>query len=94
MQCLCAVGEDRGQWVSYKSPDRRAALLAMWLRTQHALSGEWPEARTAARDALVAAGVLAERIVFATGWGKLYPVCMQAGENCWAQNRRAHFSRW
>jgi len=38
--------------------------------------------------------VLADRIVFATGWGKLYPVCMQAGENCWAQNRRAHFSRW
>jgi peptidoglycan-associated lipoprotein len=49
---------------------------------------------TATRDALVAAGVPAERIVFATGWGKLYPVCMQADESCWGQNRRAQFSRW
>lgn len=44
------------------------------------------------RDALVELGVAPERIVFSTGWGKLYPVCDQSDENCWGQNRRAHFS--
>ena len=46
------------------------------------------------RDALVASGVPADRIVFATGWGKLYPVCMQSDETCWSRNRRAHFTPW
>jgi len=44
------------------------------------------------RDALVSLGVPVDRIQFATGWGKLYPVCAQSDENCWAQNRRAHLS--
>lgn len=48
----------------------------------------------AARDALIQMGVPADRIVFATGWGKLYPTCNQANESCWSQNRRAHFERW
>lgn len=46
------------------------------------------------RDALVGMGVPADRIVFATGWGKLYPVCQQADEACWSTNRRAHFEPW
>jgi peptidoglycan-associated lipoprotein len=46
------------------------------------------------RDALVQMGVPADRIVYATGWGKLYPVCAQSDESCWAQNRRAHFEPW
>jgi outer membrane protein OmpA-like peptidoglycan-associated protein len=46
------------------------------------------------REALVAMGVPETQIVFATGWGKLYPVCNQAEESCWAQNRRAHFEPW
>ncbi len=46
------------------------------------------------RDALVQMGVPADRIVFATGWGELYPVCTQSDESCWAQNRRAHFEPW
>ncbi|MBV9341067.1 MAG: OmpA family protein [Acidobacteria bacterium] len=46
------------------------------------------------RDALIEMGVPAEQIVFATGWGKLYPICAQAEEACWSRNRRAHFSRW
>jgi len=50
-------------------------------------------ARTA-RDALVGMGVPSEQIVFATGWGKLYPVCSQSDESCWSQNRRAHFEMW
>ena len=33
-------------------------------------------------------------IVFATGWGKLYPVCNQSDESCWSQNHRAHFEPW
>jgi peptidoglycan-associated lipoprotein len=46
----------------------------------------------AVRDSLVSQGVPADRIQFATGWGKLYPVCPQADESCWAQNRRAHLT--
>jgi peptidoglycan-associated lipoprotein len=46
------------------------------------------------RDALVSLGVPAERIVFATGWGKLYPTCLTSEESCWSQNRRAHFEPW
>ena len=44
------------------------------------------------RDALVGMGVAPDRIHFATGWGKLYPVCAQSDESCWSQNRRAHFT--
>ena len=46
------------------------------------------------RDALVQMGVPEDHIVFATGWGKLYPVCEQTDESCWAANRRAHFEPW
>jgi peptidoglycan-associated lipoprotein len=46
------------------------------------------------REALVASGVAADHIVFATGWGKLYPACMQADETCWGRNRRARFTAW
>jgi outer membrane protein OmpA-like peptidoglycan-associated protein len=45
-------------------------------------------------DALVELGVPADRIVFATGWGKLYPVCEQSDESCWSENRRAHLDPW
>jgi peptidoglycan-associated lipoprotein len=48
----------------------------------------------ATREGLIASGVPADRIVFATGWGKLYPVCMQSDESCWGRNRRAHFTLW
>jgi len=48
----------------------------------------------AARDALLATGVPASQIVFAEGWGKLYPICNQSDEACWQQNRRAHISPW
>ena len=48
----------------------------------------------ATRDALVELGVPAERILFATGWGKLYPVCGQDDEDCWSQNRRTHIAPW
>lgn len=46
------------------------------------------------RDALVGMGVQPDHIVYATGWGKLYPVCEQSDESCWSQNRRAHFEPW
>lgn len=52
------------------------------------------ERAKAAKDALVAMGVPESQIVFATGWGKLYPTCNQADESCWSQNRRAHFEPW
>jgi len=48
----------------------------------------------ATRDALVALGVPENRIIYATGWGKLYPVCEQSDEACWSENRRAHLTRW
>lgn len=46
------------------------------------------------KNALIELGVPADQIAFATGWGKLYPVCQQSDESCWSQNRRAHFSTW
>lgn len=55
------------------------------------LSGE---RAMAVEDALVEMGVSPDRIPFATGWGKLYPICMQSDENCWSQNRRIHFAPW
>jgi peptidoglycan-associated lipoprotein len=48
----------------------------------------------AARDALVEMGVPANQIAYATGWGKLYPVCQMSDEPCWEQNRRSHFAAW
>ncbi|HXZ42068.1 MAG TPA: OmpA family protein [Terriglobales bacterium] len=52
------------------------------------------ERAATAKDALVALGVPAGQIVYATGWGKLYPICFQSDEGCWSQNRRAHFEPW
>jgi len=46
------------------------------------------------KDALVQLGVPAGQIAFATGWGKLYPVCAEQDESCWARNRRTHFAAW
>jgi len=48
----------------------------------------------AAKDALVSMGVPPDQIVYATGWGKLYPICNEGDESCWSQNRRAHFAAW
>jgi outer membrane protein OmpA-like peptidoglycan-associated protein len=49
---------------------------------------------TITRDTLVSMGVPADRLVFSTGWGKLYPVCFDSDEACWSRNRRAHFELW
>ena len=43
------------------------------------LSGE---RAMAVKDALVEMGVSPDRIAFATGWGKLYPICTEADESC------------
>lgn len=48
----------------------------------------------AARDVLVKMGVPSQQILFAEGWGKLYPVCQQDDESCWSQDRRAHLAPW
>jgi outer membrane protein OmpA-like peptidoglycan-associated protein len=48
----------------------------------------------ATRDALVKMGVPPLQILFAEGWGKLYPVCQQDDESCWGQDRRAHLAPW
>ena len=44
----------------------------------------------AARQALVAAGVDASRLS-AVSFGKEKPFCTESNEECWQQNRRAHF---
>ena len=41
------------------------------------------------KENLVKSGVNSSRIGFATGWGKLYPVCGSTNESCWQENRRA-----
>lgn len=38
---------------------------------------------------LMKSGVNSSQIGFATGWGKLYPVCDSQNESCWQDNRRA-----
>jgi len=48
----------------------------------------------ATRDALIELGVSPDRILFATGWGKLYPICTESEESCWSQNRRTHIEPW
>src|ERR1700733_15400694 len=48
----------------------------------------------ATRDALVKMGVPSQQILFAEGWGKLYPVCQQDDESCYSQDRRAHLAPW
>ncbi len=40
------------------------------------------------KSKLVAGGVDESRIQFATGWGKLYPVCNGTDEQCYQQQRR------
>jgi len=44
----------------------------------------------AARDYLVSLGIPAERME-TVSWGKERPFCQQSTEECWQQNRRAHF---
>ncbi len=41
------------------------------------------------KDSLVRRGVSESQIGFATGWGKLYPVCGQDDSDCYQKNRRA-----
>jgi len=45
----------------------------------------------AAYDYLVSLGVPAERLTN-TSYGKEAPLCMEHNEDCWAKNRRGHFS--
>jgi outer membrane protein OmpA-like peptidoglycan-associated protein len=52
------------------------------------------ERALATRDELLKLGVPEKQILFATGWGKLYPVCQQEDELCWSKQRRAHFAPW
>lgn len=40
------------------------------------------------KSQLVKRGVEESRIGYATGWGKLYPVCQKADEQCFQKNRR------
>jgi peptidoglycan-associated lipoprotein len=45
------------------------------------------------KQELIRMGIAENRIVFATGWGKLYPNCSESTEECWKQNRRVDFVR-
>jgi outer membrane protein OmpA-like peptidoglycan-associated protein len=40
------------------------------------------------KSKLVQSGVDESRIQFATGWGKLYPVCQATDDSCYQQQRR------
>lgn len=41
------------------------------------------------KENLIKSGVNSSRIGYATGWGKLYPVCEAQDDSCWQENRRA-----
>ena len=43
------------------------------------------------KQKLLEMGIPEDRIVFATGWGKLYQSCLDPGEECWKRNRRVQF---
>lgn len=43
------------------------------------------------KQELIRMGVAGNRIVFAVGWGELYPNCLELTEECWKQNRRVEF---
>jgi len=45
----------------------------------------------AAHDYLVSLGVPADRLK-TVSYGKEVPLCTQSNEECWARNRRAHFT--
>jgi peptidoglycan-associated lipoprotein len=45
---------------------------------------------SAVKNALVAAGVAADRIK-SVSYGKEKPFCTESNETCWQQNRRGHF---
>lgn len=45
------------------------------------------------KQELIRMGVAEDQIVFATGWGKLYPNCLESTDECWKQNRRVDFVR-
>lgn len=42
---------------------------------------------------LVRMGIAENRIEYATGWGELYPNCLESTEECWAHQRRVEFVR-
>jgi peptidoglycan-associated lipoprotein len=65
--------------------DRGSIAYNVFLSDQRALE---------TRDALVKLGIPESQILFATGWGKLYPVCTDSNESCWSQNRRSHLAPW
>jgi len=44
----------------------------------------------AAKNFLISLGISGERIE-TTSWGKERPFCTEHSEECWQQNRRAHF---
>jgi outer membrane protein OmpA-like peptidoglycan-associated protein len=45
------------------------------------------------KQELIRMGVAENRIVFAIGWGELYPNCLESTEQCWEQTRRVEFVR-
>lgn len=45
------------------------------------------------KQELVRMGIDENRIVFAIGWGELYPNCLESTEECWKENRRVEFVR-
>ena len=40
---------------------------------------------------LISKGISEDRIVFAVGWGQLYPVCAELNDDCWTKNRLVRF---
>ncbi|HXJ89798.1 MAG TPA: OmpA family protein [Candidatus Binatia bacterium] len=43
------------------------------------------------KQAMVSRGIAASRIKVAAGWGEMYPVCPETGDECWTKNRLVRF---
>lgn len=66
-------------WVNGYADSRGDILYNMTLSQKRA---------DTAKAELIRQGIAADRILMAVGWGKLYPICGEENESCWAQNRR------
>ena len=87
-----AIVEANAQWLK-DHPDVRIRLAGYTdIRGNivYNLALSQRRADTVKRE-LVGMGVAENRIEFSTGWGELYPNCMESTEECWAHQRRVEF---
>lgn len=89
-----AIVEANARWLK-DHPDVRIRLAGYTdLRGSIVYNLALSQRRAAAvKQELVRMGIAEDRIEYATGWGELYPNCLESTEQCWANQRRVEFLR-